>query len=116
MGPAVCVFVLKCHIEKQVFYYETGHQQFEGLEQAKMAKQKRRDTNVIVEQVSSVELTRRGSSNSLIVKVRSGKDLLGNLVMGRGSVQWWPAGNSAIALEKSWPDFVRLLESAMAKK
>ena len=81
-----------------------------------MARAKRRNTTVTVDQVSSVELTKRGSSNSLSVQVRSGKDLLGNLVMGRGSVQWWPDGNKTNALKKSWPDFVRLLESAIAKK
>ena len=60
-------------------------------------------------------MTKRGSSNSLSVQVRSGKDLLGNLVMGRGSVQWWPDGNKTRALKKNWPDFVKLLEKAMAK-
>jgi hypothetical protein len=78
-------------------------------------KRRRNTTTVIVEQASSVELTKRGSSNSLSVQVRSGKDLLGNLVMGRGSVQWWPDGNKTRALKKAWPDFVKLLEKAMAK-
>ena len=82
-----------------------------------MLRAKRRNTTtVIVDQASSVELTKRGSANSLSVQVRSGRDLLGNLVMGRGSVQWWPDGNKTKALKKSWPDFVTLLEKAMAKK
>jgi hypothetical protein len=78
--------------------------------------QRRKTTTVIVDQASSVELTKRGSANSLNVQVRIGKNLLGNLVMGRGSVQWWPDGNKTNALKKSWPDFVRLLEKAMSKK
>ena len=80
-----------------------------------MPRRRTRKTTVIVDQASSVELTKRGSSNSLSVQVRSGNDLLGNLVMGRGSVQWWPDGNKVKALKKSWPDFVKLLEKAMAK-
>jgi hypothetical protein len=80
-----------------------------------MPRRRTRKTTVIVDQASSVELTKRGSSNSVSVQVRSGNDLLGNLVMGRGSVQWWPGGNKVKALKKSWPDFVKLLEKAMAK-
>ena len=82
-----------------------------------MPRQRRRKTTtVIVSQASSVELTKRGSANSLNVQVRSGKDLLGNLVMGRGSVQWWPDGNRTKAFKKSWPDFIKLLENIMAAK
>ena len=78
--------------------------------------QRRKTTTVIVEQASSVELTKRGSANALSVQVRSGKSLLGNLVMGRGSVEWWPDGNKTNALKKSWPQFVKLLERAMSTK
>lgn len=81
-----------------------------------MPKRRRSVTTVIVDQVSSAELTKRGASNSLNVQVRRGKDLLGNLVMGRGSVQWWPNGNTTNALKKSWPDFAKLLERAMKKR
>jgi hypothetical protein len=82
-----------------------------------MATTKRRKTTtVIVDQASSVELTKRGSANSLSVQVRSGKDLLGNLVLGRGSVQWWPDGNKTNALKKPWPAFVKLLEKAMSNQ
>jgi hypothetical protein len=80
-----------------------------------MKKVGRQKTTVTVYQASSVELSKRESSNSLSVEVRSGKDLLGTLVMGRGSVQWWPNGNKTNALKKSWKGFVRLLETAMAQ-
>jgi len=79
-------------------------------------RKRRKTTTVIVSQASSVELTKRGSANSLNVQVRSGKDLLGNLVMGRGSVQWWPDGSKTRAFKKSWPDFVKLLEDVMANQ
>jgi len=77
---------------------------------------RRKTTTVVVDQASSVELTKRGSANSLNVQVRSGNKLLGNLVMGRGSVQWWPDGNKTNALKKSWPAFVKILEKAMSKR
>ena len=78
--------------------------------------ERRKATTVVVDQASSVELTKRGSANSLSVKVRSGKSLLGNLVMGRGGVEWWPDRNRTNALKKSWPQFVKLLEKAMSTK
>ena len=81
-----------------------------------MSIRKQRYTTVVVDQASSVELTKRGSSNSLSLQVRRGKSLLGNLVMGRGSVQWWPDGSRTRALKKSWPDFAKLLETEMARK
>ena len=76
-------------------------------------KRAKRETTVIVNQASSVELTKRGSSNSLELQVRHGNKLLGTLVMGRGSVQWWPDGNSTNAFKRSWVGFAKLLETAM---
>jgi hypothetical protein len=72
-------------------------------------------TTVTVYQASSVELTKRSSSNSLKLEVRTGKELLGTLIMGKGSVQWWPNGNSTNDFKRSWKDFARLLETAMGK-
>ncbi len=40
-------------------------------------------------------------------------DLLGTLVMGRGSVQWWPSGNRVHALKKSWKSFAAMLDEHM---
>ena len=81
-----------------------------------MRKSKKRRTSVTVYQASSVELTRRASSNSLTVEVRSGDQLVGTLVMGRGSVQWWPHGNKTNDFKKSWTEFAKLLEQVMAKR
>jgi hypothetical protein len=81
-----------------------------------MKKRKTQPTTVTVYQASSVELTKRASSNSLKLEVRSGQELLGTLIMGRGSVQWWPNGNSTNDFKRSWKEFARLLETAMRKK
>jgi hypothetical protein len=74
-----------------------------------------KQTTVLVEQASIVELTKRGSKNSLLIKVRRGKDLLGTLILGKGSVQWWPDGNEVNSLKKSWKSFAELLEREMRK-
>ena len=87
-----------------------------GAIRTKLRKKKRKtQTTVTVYQASSVELTKRASSNSLTVEVRRGKDLLGTLIMGRGSVQWWPNGNSTNDFKRSWKEFAKLLETAMGK-
>ena len=80
-----------------------------------MKKPKKQLTKVIVYQASSVELTRRGSSNSLKFEVRSGNELLGTLIMGLGSVQWWPNGNSTNDFKRTWKQFAKLLETQMGK-
>jgi hypothetical protein len=80
-----------------------------------MAQKKTQRTTVIVNQVSNVELTKRGSQNSLTVEVRSGDDLLGTLFLGSGSVQWWPKGNKANKFEESWRRFAALLDREIKK-
>lgn len=76
---------------------------------------KRTATSVTVNQVSKVELTKRGSQNSLEIEVRRGAELLGTLFLGSGSVQWWPRGNKANKFQKSWKDFAALLDDAIRR-
>jgi hypothetical protein len=77
----------------------------------RMAKKKR--TKVTAYLPVSMDLTKLKSGNSLDIQVRRGEELLGTLSMGRGSVEWWPRGNKAHSLRKSWPDFADILEKAM---
>jgi hypothetical protein len=70
-------------------------------------------THVIANLPNSVELTKRNSKNSMTLEIRTDEVLLGTLVMGRGSVQWWPAGNSVHALKKSWKSFAAMLDEHM---
>jgi hypothetical protein len=61
---------------------------------ARMAR-KRTQTSVTVNQVSKVELTKRGSRNSLEIEVRRGTELLGTLFPGLGQrsmVATWKQG------------------------
>ena len=79
---------------------------------------KRTQTSVTVNQISNVELTKRGSRNSLEIEVRRGDELLGTLFLlflGSGSVQWWPRGNKANKFEKSWTGFAALLDEAIRR-
>ena len=70
-------------------------------------------TQVIANLPNSVELTKLNSRNSMTVEIRSGEHLLGTLVMGRGSVEWWPRGNSVHALKKTWKSFAAVLDEHM---
>jgi hypothetical protein len=70
-------------------------------------------TQVIASLPNSVELTKRNSKNSMTLEIRTGEVLLGTLFMGRGSVEWWPSGNSVNALKKSWKAFATILDEHM---
>ena len=70
-------------------------------------------TKVVAHLPNSVELTKLKSENSMTVEIRSGDALLGTLIMGRGSVQWWPSGNRVNAARKSWKQFAEMLSKAM---
>jgi hypothetical protein len=70
-------------------------------------------TQVIVDVPHTVELTKRKSKNSMTIEIRRGNALLGTIIMGRGSVQWWPRGNSVNALKKTWETFAALLDAHM---
>jgi hypothetical protein len=70
-------------------------------------------THVIANLPNFVELTKLNSRNSMTIQIRLGKTLLGTIVMGRGSVQWWPRGNSVNAPRKSWAAFADMLDANM---
>lgn len=73
----------------------------------------RRVTSVKALLPGSIELTKLKSGNGLEVQVRSRRVLLGTLMLGRGSVEWWPSGNKTNSLRKGWKDFAEMLERHM---
>lgn len=77
------------------------------------ARPKARVTKVTAFLPHSVELTKLKSNNTLNIEVRSGDELLGTLLLGRGSVQWWPGGNKTKCLRKSWRAFADVLSRHM---
>jgi hypothetical protein len=76
-------------------------------------KKRIQQTQVRVQFPGYMDLTRRKSENSLAIEVRRGDELLGSLLMGRGSVEWWPKGNKIHSVKKGWRDFVKILEEQM---
>ncbi len=72
-------------------------------------------TRVFVSQAPEVELTRRGSKNSLEIHVRRGEKLLGTLALGRGSVEWRPEGHRVNKFKKSWDEFAAILDREMQR-
>jgi hypothetical protein len=79
------------------------------------ARKLERRTQVFVYQASTVELTKRGSRNSLEIYVRKGNRLLGTLALGRGSVEWRPEGHSVNKFRKGWGAFAAMLDREMKK-
>jgi len=60
-----------------------------------------------------MDISKRNSENSLEIEVRRGDELLGSLLLGRGSVEWWPKGNKVHSVQKAWGDFAKILEEHM---
>ena len=77
-----------------------------------MAKRKLK-TKVTAFMPHNVDLTKLKSDNALQIQVRRGKQLLGTLFMGRGSVEWWPSGNKINRLRKTWHQFACVLDEHM---
>jgi hypothetical protein len=51
----------------------------------------------------------------MTIEIRGDRSLLGTrgtLIMGRGSVQWWPSGN-LVAACKTWRQFADMLSKEM---
>lgn len=80
-----------------------------------MARRRRsiRVTSVRALLPGSIELTKLKSGNGLEIQVRSHEVLLGTLMLGRGSVEWWPGGNKIHSLRKSWKGFADILHKHM---
>jgi hypothetical protein len=80
-----------------------------------MTRRKRKPTvtEVVANLPSTVELTKLNSNNSITIQIKSSQALMGTLVMGRGSVQWWPRGNRINTLRKSWKAFAAMLDKSM---
>ena len=76
-------------------------------------KRSRNLTQVTATLPELIDLTKLNSKNSMTVQIRRGKVLLGTMVMGRGSVQWWPSGNHVNALSKTWDSFAAMLNDHM---
>ena len=75
----------------------------------KARKTRRTKTKVIADLPLHVNLTKRNSANDLRFTVKTGRELLGTLQMGRGSVRWYAANAKKPTGKWNWKDFARLL-------
>jgi hypothetical protein len=76
-------------------------------------KKTTKDTTVTVNFPGSMELTKRSSDNSMAIEARRGKELLGTLLVGRGSVEWWPKGAKVNSVKMRWRQFAETLEQTI---
>ncbi|MDQ2949960.1 MAG: hypothetical protein M3Y27_29155 [Acidobacteriota bacterium] len=58
----------------------------------------------------SVEITRRTSQNSLALDIKDGSSKLGTLVVGVGTIEWWPKSNKVNVHRGNWNDFAAMME------
>lgn len=116
-GQEVPTVGLHSIVPTPAFKGQTSNRILSGRESSKAMPRKKAQTptTVTLVQASTVELTKRGAANSLAVKVHRGKDMLGTLLMGKGSVEWWPKGNKTNRLRKRWEGFAALLDREMGK-
>jgi hypothetical protein len=70
-------------------------------------------TKVTATLPGAIELTKLNSVNGLEIQIKTGQNLLGTLLMGRGSVIWWPKGHKVNAARKTWKQFAAMLNESM---
>ena len=67
------------------------------------------ETQVLAHLPLTVDLTKRNSGNDLRFTVKSGGHMLGTLLMGRGSVQWFAPVAKKPTGKWTWRAFAKLL-------
>jgi len=65
---------------------------------------------------AAVEITKRTTKNSLTIDIKDGSTKIGTLVVGRGTVEWWPESNKVNAHRGDWHKFAELMENLPEKR
>ena len=63
---------------------------------------------VVAHLPAAVEITKRTSQNSLTIEIKDGSKKIGTLVVGRGTVEWWPESNKINAHRGNWYQFAEV--------
>ena len=71
---------------------------------------------VVAHLPTSVELTKRSTKNDLRVEVDIPDASGGTLVIGQGSVEWWPEHKSVNAHRGDWHKFIELVTKLPKKR
>jgi hypothetical protein len=71
---------------------------------------------VVAHLPAAVEITKRTSQNSLTIEVKDGSTKIGTLVVGRGTVEWWPESNKVNAHRGDWHKFAEIMAKLPQKR
>ncbi len=71
---------------------------------------------IIAHLPETVELSRRGTQNSVRITVKRKGAKEGDLVIAQGSVEWWPDHKKVKAHRMTWDKFILLLEADMPER
>jgi hypothetical protein len=71
---------------------------------------------VVAHLPAAVEITKRTTKNSLTIDIKDGSTKIGTLVVGRGTVEWWPGGNKVQTHRGDWHKFAELMENLPRKR
>jgi len=72
--------------------------------------------SVVAELPKTVDVSIRGASNALTIKVTTAGGKKGSLTIGSGSVAWWPEYNTVNAHRVTWSKLIEILEGMPAKR
>ena len=84
-------------------------------ESCKLWKMSKRNLSVVAHLPAAVDITKRTSQNSLTIEIKDGSTKIGTLVVGRGTVEWWPESNRVNAHRANWYNFAEMM-TALPKK
>ncbi len=71
---------------------------------------------VVAHLPAAVEITKRTSQNSLTIEIKDGSKKIGTLVVGRGTVEWWPESNKVNAHRGNWYQFAEVMATLAPKR
>ena len=72
--------------------------------------------SVVAHLPAAVEITKRTSQNSLTIEIKDGSKKIGTLVVGRGTVEWWPESNKVNAHRANWYQFAEVMATLSQKR
>jgi hypothetical protein len=72
--------------------------------------------SVIAQLPGSVEITRRNTKNTLSLEIKDGSSKIGTLIVGVGTIEWWPKSNKVNAHQGDWHRFAEIMENLPKKR
>jgi hypothetical protein len=85
-------------------------------EPCKLWKMPKRNFTVVAHLPAAVDITKRTSQNSLTIEIKDGSTKIGTLVVGRGTVEWWPESNRVNAHRANWYNFAEMMTTLPKKR